>query len=82
MANVKLPANTAVNLYAATGINVGTQLIAINQTSGDVRLSTSEAGLNTDHVPLNVYGSLRNETGDAGAWAISTSGGSINVREA
>ncbi len=80
--NVKLPGRTPVDLYAATGITVGTRLIAVNQTTGDVRLSTSEAGLQSDHIPLKPYATLTNDAGDTGAWAMTTIVGSINVREA
>lgn len=80
MPNVTLPAKTPVDLYAATGITVGNKLRVTNLTTGDVRLSTSQVGLNTDHVPLNAYEQALNDTGDVGAWAVSSTGGGVNVK--
>ncbi len=77
--NVDLPRNTPVDLYAATGITVGVQLRVSNLTTGDVRLSTSEAGLVDNHVPITGYEQAVNSVGDAGAWALSTGGGGVNV---
>lgn len=79
--NVILQARIAVDLYAATGVTVGTQLKVTNLTTGDVRLSTSEAGLADNHVPLNAYKQALNDSGDSGAWALSTGGGGVNVEE-
>ena len=81
MANEALPRRVAVDLYAATGITVGNQIRVTNLTTGDVRLSTSEAGLVNDHVPLKPYAQALNEVGDTGAWALSTGGGGVNVKE-
>lgn len=81
MSNVVLPKQTAVDLYVATGITVGVQIKVSNLTTGDVRLSISEAGLVNDHVPLGPYAQAINDTGDAGAWALSTGGGGVNVVE-
>ncbi len=79
--NVTLPARTPVDLYAATGFTIGAQLTSINLTSGDVRLSVLESELTSDHVVIGPYMSATNDDGDAGAWAMSVSGGSINVKE-
>lgn len=79
--NVDLPKNTPVDLYAATGITVGLQLRVSNLTTGDVRLSISEAGLLTDHIPITMYEQAINNIGDAGAWASSTEVGGVNVVE-
>lgn len=79
--NVILEARTPVDLYLATGITVGTQLRVTNLTTGDVRLSESEVGLNNDHIPLNAYEQAVNETTDVGAWASSTRTGGVNVKE-
>ncbi len=78
--NVTLPARTAVDLYAATGITVGTQLKVTNLTTGDVRLSVSESGLVDNHIPLNAYEQALNDAGDAGAWATCGIGGGVNVQ--
>lgn len=80
--NVKLPKRTAVDLYAATGITVGNKIKVSNLTTGDARLSESEAGLVNDHVPLGPYAQALNDLGDPGAWALSTGGGGVNVVEA
>lgn len=81
MSNVTLSPKTAVNLYATTGISVGTVIIASNLGTGDIRLSTSEAGLQDDYVPLNAYEQAINKASDLGAWAYSVSGAGINVKE-
>ncbi len=81
MSNVKLAKGVAVDLYLATGITVGNQIKVSNQTTGDVRLSTSEAGLLNDHIPIGPYTQALNDAGDPGAWAMSTGGGGVNVQE-
>lgn len=81
MANVKLPKRTVVDLYAVTGITVGNQIKVTNLTTGDVRLSTSEAGLVNDHIPIGPYTQALNDVGDLGAFALSTGGGGVNVQE-
>lgn len=79
--NVTLPPRTTVDLYAATGITVGTQLKVSVIGAGDVRLSDSEAGLTSNHVTVKTYTGATNESGDAGAWALSVSGSALNVKE-
>ncbi len=79
--NVPLPARTPVNLYTATGIDVGTQLRVTNLTTSDVRLAETEEGLTNNHIPLNAYSQATNNASDVGAWAMCTSGGGLNVRE-
>lgn len=85
MANVKLPARTWVDLYAATGITVGVQINTINLTSNDIRLAetaTEPTGL-TDHIPLLFgRGTAQNDVADAGAWAFCMSGGGVDVEVA
>lgn len=82
MSNVTLTANVPVDLYAATGITVGTQLRVSNISTSDVRLSTSELGLDNDHIVMNMYEQAVNKSGDSGAWAVSKSDGAINIVEA
>ena len=82
MANVTLPRGVAVDLYAATGITPGVQLRVGNLSTSDVRLSTSEAGLVNDHRVMGPYQAAENDLGDLQAWALSVTGGGINVREA
>lgn len=81
MANVDLPARTAVNLYAATGFTVGVQLKVTNLTTRDVRLSTTSPGLVNDHVPIGPYTQAKNDVGDPGAFALCVGGGGVNVEE-
>ena len=81
---VKLPAGTWVDLYAATGINVGVQLDVVNITPDDVKLaSTAAEPTPTDpHLPLIFNsGKAISDQSNLGAWALSVSGGAINVRK-
>ena len=83
--NISLPARTFVDVYDATGITVGTQLIFTNLTPNDVRLHDSATipVVGDDHFPLLFgRGSVLNETGDAGSWAMCVAGGAIDVKEA
>jgi hypothetical protein len=59
MSNVTLPPKTAVDLYAATGISVGTTITASNLGVGDRRISASEAGLQNDYARCNHNSPLR-----------------------
>lgn len=79
--DVTLPSRTNVDLYAVTGFDVNKRLKVTNLATNDVRLSTTEAGLINDHVPLKPYGVGFNETTDVTAWATCSSGGAINVQE-
>lgn len=82
MPNVPLPKNTDVDLYAESGIAAGTQITVTNIGPGDVRLSESDTGLLDDHITLAPYEQAINKTTDPGAWAKSTTGGGVNVKEA
>ena len=79
--NVTLPEGVWVNLYAATGIAVGTKIIVQNLTPSYVRLCskatapTSADGFNAIPFARNAV----NQASDAGAWAMSTSGGNLSV---
>lgn len=79
MSNITLPARTAVDLYVASGIVVGTQLKVINITTGDVRLSDTEDGLVDNHMVVKPYGQATNGVGESGAWATCTGGGAVTV---
>jgi hypothetical protein len=84
MANVSLPARTWVNLYAATGIVVGTQIEVVNLTPNSVRLAATLAQptVNDDHLPLEFRTTKGiNDAGDAGAWALCVAGGGVDVKE-
>ena len=81
MANVTIPANTAVDLYAASSISPGTQITVTNITTADIRLSDSESGVDNDYIVLNAYEQAINTAGDSDAYAFSAGGGAVNVKE-
>lgn len=81
--NVFLPANTWVDLYAATGIPVGTQIVVTHDSASDVNLTTKA----TEPTSADGFQVLKrsqdriNDAGDSGAWAISpVTDGLLNVR--
>lgn len=81
---ITIPARTWVNLYAATGITVGVQIIIQNTGGRDAKLSesaaepTSTTGFNS----IPPYRYLTNTASSVGAWAFSTSGTLLQVEEA
>lgn len=81
MANVILPAETYVDLYAATGIAVGTSIRVVTLTPNTVQLfSTAATPVPSDDVfPLPFRSSVENGAGDPGAWARSVSSGAVDV---
>ncbi len=83
--NIPLPANTWVDLYAASGIAVGTQLLVVNNGVYDARIVV-KATQPTDSDgwdPLARYQYLTNTSGDSGVWAICIGGdGQLNVKVA
>ena len=82
---VPLPANEWVDLYDATGITVGDQIIAQNIGVTDISLVT-QATEPTDLSARNVLASrewARNELNSTGEWAHCASiGGCITVKKA
>ena len=81
--NIKLTANTWIDLYAITGIDSGVQIAVQNIGTCDVYLSsnttqpTSEES--TQILARGVF--LKNDQGDSEAWAYcQSSSGLINVR--
>lgn len=80
--NVTLPEGVWVDLYAATGITVGTQIVTTNLSSRDVRLVTkATAPLPTDgYVVVERHQEHVNEVDDSGAWAMCHLNGAVNVR--
>ena len=82
MPNVTLPPNTAVDLYVESGIATSVAITVTNLGTGDIRLSTTQAGVQNDFIPLNAYEQASNKSSDPGAWAFATSGGGVNVKEA
>ena len=84
LANIVLPANTWVDIYAASGVTVGVQINVENLGSQVVYLNAG-AAQPTDQAAFRAVrpGSEKlNDTGDAGAWAFSpVESGLINVKE-
>lgn len=83
--NVILPAGTWVDIYAETGISVGTQIIVENVANSEIRLLTRvfsppDGGQTTGYNLLRPYQEKINETGDNGAFAWSSNIGVLNVR--
>lgn len=81
--NITLPQREMVNLYAATGFVVGTKLRVTNLTPDSVRLySQAAASFTDDHYPCEFRQCpVINNAGDAGAWALSVTGGAVDVQE-
>lgn len=85
--DIKLPENLWVDLYAATGIAVGTALDIWNKGNNNAVICiASSAPTRTDiGVPIwaGVFEAYRSLTaGEAGAWAYSELGTSLSVQEA
>jgi hypothetical protein len=81
--NILVPPNVWVNLYAQSGVVVGTRICVQNIGCHDVLLVTQELEptLYQNH-RLLVRGQIAtNEKGDSGAWAYSFAGGLVNVME-
>ena len=84
--NVELPANQWIDLYSATGIDIGKQLLIQNLGSVVVSLNagaTQPTDISaTTELPHGNGVMMSNQLGDAGAWAFSeNSSGLINVRQ-
>ena len=83
--NVTLPNDTWVDLYEATGIDVGTQIIVQNVGASPIQLHTKATRpLPSDGFNLLYPGNdpFINEIGDSGAWARSLSiDGLIQIKE-
>ena len=80
--NIRLPAQTWINIYAESGITIGDQILVQNIGVCDVYL-TSQAAQPTDylaHYIVQRSQSAVNDFGDLGAWAYCHEGGLINVR--
>lgn len=82
--NVALPANTWVNLYAATGITVGVKIAVQNLGSNTIRLAVKATEpLTTDGFNELTPGDAQyqNQDADSGAWAFSlVNANLVNVR--
>ncbi len=82
---VILPVNTWVDLYDATSIVAGTQLIIQNTGSSEVELVESATEPNTNTTGFNSLVEreyLTNAASNVGSWAYSATGGSLQVEEA
>lgn len=85
--NIKLYKNVATDLYAETGIAVGTKISVMSNVtkegSSTIRLSSKETspGPEDGWRPLFPGKELVNDSGDLGAWALSTAEDDfVNVR--
>lgn len=84
--NITLQPNVWVDLYAESGISVGTAISVQNIGVFDVNLTVRATQPSLDHNAYNVVQkdngiSYRNSAGDSGAWALCPNGvGKINVR--
>ncbi|HHZ95090.1 MAG TPA: hypothetical protein EYN67_05920 [Flavobacteriales bacterium] len=81
---VFLPANTWVDLYAATGIVAGTQLIIQNTGSDEVILVESATAPETNSTGFNLLPArdfFTNAAANVGGWAFSKQGSSLQVEE-
>lgn len=80
---VQIPANTWVNLYAATGITVGAQLSIQNMGYNSAYLTESASepaqGLGRNMIEQGAF--LTNSAGNIGSWAYSGGGTSLQVEE-
>ena len=83
--NIPIPERTWVDLYAESGIAVGTQIIVKLLGGYEVRLVTS-ATQPTDMSAFDVLVSrtvpVTNDAGDSGAWCWSFGGALVSVEEA
>lgn len=83
LGNVTLIANVWTDLYAETGIIVGSQIVVQNIGSCDVCLTTKAIQPDDEDATQLVErgGFVINDFGDSGAWAFCQgSGGLLNVR--
>lgn len=72
--NVRVTQNQWVDLYAETGITVGTRLTVENSGDADVYLAVQATKPDNDHTAYNIVKrppsvALQNSDGDLGAWA-------------
>ena len=82
--NIILVAGQWIDLYAESGIDVGTQIIVENIGSSDIYLAIQATKPLVGHAAYNIVkrngDPVQNNMGDAGAWAYSNSvDGLINV---
>ncbi len=86
LANIPVPANTPVDLYAESGLTVGVQMNVAMIGNGTSRL-IAIATLTGKPDDASGYRNLEsgeefiNDAGDPGAWIWSGSGCTVNVKE-
>ena len=79
--NIQIPPKQWVDLYALSGVQVGTRIKVQNLSSSSVYLNSNE----TQPSDISAYNKLGrskimiNDSGDAGAWAYSRNGATVNV---
>lgn len=81
---VILPRNKWVDLYAETGIAIGTQIIVQNIGKDEVVLTESAteptSGYGHNKIPSREF--FTNAAGNVGAWAYTSRGSKLQVEEA
>ena len=83
--NITIPERTWVDLYAASGISVGTQLVVKLLGGYEVRLvtaATEPSDMSAFDVLVSRTVPVTNDSGASGAWAWSFGGALINVEAA
>ena len=82
--SIPLPPNTWVDLYDATGITIGTQIIIQNIGSSEVKVTESlNEPLDPEGFNLIVArGFVTNADSNIGAWAIAELGSTLQVEVA
>jgi len=76
---ITIPDDVWVDLYAASGIPVGTQITVHNVGNDEVFLSTKATQPTEIGLPVKPYQSSTNEAGDSGAWAFAPNGTTVIV---
>lgn len=82
--DVQLSKTAYVDVYAATGIVVGTGLVIQNKSSQDVRIQLSAsqpASSSTDGDILRPYLEATVDSGETGCWVLGLAEGTISVQE-
>jgi len=81
--NIPLPRNTWVDLYAASGIAVGTRIkVSSLITDAVIRVHTSstEPAADAGYTPIKALEFATNNAGESGAWAMcKTKDAIVNV---
>lgn len=78
---VTIPRNTWIDLYDATGITVGVQIIIQNIGSSDAKLveSVSDPSDSSGFNSIPVRSFLTNAASSVGAWAFSDTGTTLQI---